>query len=130
MLKQRLSDNSFVTASKRFVAPADGTAEALWIPRGHLIEEVWAEVVEAASEGTATVTVGITGDDLDCFLEASALDGVTDGFCYSSKGQSGGVRGGGYYTQGGTSISYTAAIGTSATQGTFVVYARYTKITR
>lgn len=129
-IKQRMSDNSFVVASKRFIAPADESYDALFVPRGHLLEEVWVEVVAAAAEGTAFVTAGIRGDDLDCFLEASAADGVTAGYCYSSKGATGGVRGGGYYNESGYFITLTTSIGTSATQGNFVVFARYSKITR
>lgn len=129
MIKQRFSDSSFLVASKRFLAPADGEIEALQVPRGHFIEEVWVELTNGAAAGTATFNAGIKGGDADGLIVVTGAD-KADGSVVSSKGAQGGAQGDGIYCSVGTILTLTVAIGNSATQGDFVVYARYTNITR
>jgi len=123
-MKQRFSDNTFLVASQRFLAPADGELDVLTIPRGHFLEEVWVEVIEGATTGTAAITVGIKGGAADAIITSVAAN-VADGVCYSSK-----TILPGKYCSVGTVITLTPAIGDSSIQGDFIVYARYTNITR
>jgi hypothetical protein len=131
MFKERLSDNSFLYRSQIFAAPADGTHNAIFVPRNGFVEEVWIHRVSPAGGTTATISVGFVGNgeeaDVDAFLDTAAADADGTVKVTSSKSDGQPASEGKWFNTKSGAITLTATAGGDA-MGTYVVMARITVI--
>ena len=125
-ISRKLSDFTYLVRSHDFINPADGTYDAMQLPRRAFIEDVWLEVFDLDADGT--VTVGFSGNketaDPDGFIDATlgvtsavAMIRATDDAQPGSKGK--------YFVDGSGMLTVTPA---SVNEGSFRVFCKYSII--